>query len=70
MTFKHVTNGESDAGGRRRDTCCPQEKYLYWKGLHVECEMFIILDECHHGHGVLRNVTATIGWRCCMYLYT
>jgi len=24
--------------------------------------MFIVLDECNHGHGVLRNVTPTVGW--------
>jgi len=70
MTFKHVMNGENDASARRRDTCRPQEKYLYWKGLHVECKMFIVLDECNHGHGVLRNVTPTSGWGgvVCVYI--
>jgi hypothetical protein len=36
---------------QEEETFCPQEKYLYWKGLHVECKMFIVLHEHNHGNG-------------------
>ena len=31
--------------------------------------MFIVLDECHHGHRVLRNVTPTVGWGMYVFIY-